>query len=81
MLFKKSAKEVVKKMIKEELVKDSYKKVGYINMPCFNTGNTCDVAETTHDDELDKMLRELEKELIEDRKKFKMDEFFANAKF
>ncbi|EDG1882304.1 CJH_07325 family protein, partial [Campylobacter coli] len=41
----------------------------------------CDTTQTTSNNELDKMLENLERDLIEDRKKFKMDEFFANAKF
>lgn len=65
----------------EKLIRDSYRKVGYINMPYFNVGNTCDTTQTTYNNELDKMLVNLEEELIKDRKKFKMDEFFANAKF
>ncbi|AOH50014.1 CJH_07325 family protein [Campylobacter coli] len=65
----------------EKLVKSVQGRVGFINIPCFNVGNTCDTTQTTSNNELDKMLENLERDLIEDRKKFKMDEFFANAKF
>ncbi|EOV8851042.1 CJH_07325 family protein [Campylobacter coli] len=65
----------------EKLVKSVQGRVGFINIPCFNVGNTCDTIQTTSNNELDKMLENLERDLIEDRKKFKMDEFFANAKF
>ncbi|EDO8877578.1 CJH_07325 family protein [Campylobacter coli] len=65
----------------EKLIKDIHRRVGFVNIPYFNVGNTCDTAQTTSNNELDKMLENLERDLIEDRKKFKMDEFFANAKF
>lgn len=62
--------------------RDSYGKVNYVNIPYLNTGNVADIqCEKSGNKKLDSSLDKLEKSLSEDRKKFNMDDFFANPSF
>ncbi|MCV3419260.1 CJH_07325 family protein [Campylobacter lari] len=67
--------------MKKGTTRNNYKGVSFINLSYLNTGNVCDVSQTTGDPKLDKAFKKIEKDLFRDREKFKMDDFFANAKF
>ncbi|ECP5912088.1 CJH_07325 family protein [Campylobacter jejuni] len=45
--------------MKEKLVRDSYGKVNYINIPFQNTGSVSDICSKIEDKELDKALQDL----------------------
>lgn len=60
--------------------KNNCGQVGYVNIPYWNTGNVADIqCENSGNEKLDSSLDKLERSLSEDRRKFKMDDFFANS--
>ena len=67
---------------KENAKRDNCGKVNFVNIPYFNTGSVVDVqCKESGNKELDLSLDRLKKSLSEDRKKFKMDDFFASSSF
>ncbi|HHS6860926.1 TPA: CJH_07325 family protein [Campylobacter jejuni] len=63
----------------EKLVRDSYGKVGYINMPYENTGSTCNIrTEQTDDVKLHDKLQNISNILDELYKDCEINEFFEN---
>ena len=68
-----------KEIMMEELVRDSYRKVGYINLPYENTGSTCNVeTKPTNNKELDNDLKELSDILDDLYRECELNEFFEN---
>lgn len=63
----------------QKLVRDSYGKVGYINMPYENTGSTCNTkAEQTDNTKLHDKLQNISNILDELYEECEINEFFEN---
>ena len=58
--------------------RNSYGKVGIVNIPYLNTGSVADIScnQKEKEVELDKALQKLSDSLDKSYQKFKMDEFF-----
>ncbi|HEC1792041.1 TPA: CJH_07325 family protein [Campylobacter lari] len=65
--------------IQKEMLRDSYGKVGYINIPYENTGSTCNIkTNPTNNKELDNELQKLSDILDELYEECEINEFFEN---
>ncbi|EHW0428012.1 TPA: CJH_07325 family protein [Campylobacter jejuni] len=62
----------------EKLVRDSYGKVDYINMPFQNTGSVSDICSKVENEELNQALQDLSDSIDRSYKNSSVHEFIEN---